>query len=157
MADLQSTQCPGCGANLSIEKDYCEYCGTKLSWSKLEEQKITQTAESQPQTYQQTPTSQPAQAYQEAPAAYKTTSGVAIASLVCALLGMSPIALVLGIIGVVITSKPDSSATGKGLAIAGIIISSVQILAWIIIIIVTASVGAAAASTLGTTLSTMSY
>ena len=157
MADLQSMQCPGCGANITVEKDYCEYCGTKISWPIAEDKKITQTAEFQPSSYQQTPVYQTAPAYQESAAAYKTTSGAAIASLVCSLLGISPIALILGIIGVVITSRPDSNVTGKGLAIAGIIISSIQILAWIIIIIVMVTVGTAAASTLGTTLSTMNY
>lgn len=62
------------------------------------------------------------------------TSGAAIGSLICGLLGCIPLitsllAIVLGIVGIKSASRPGVS--GKGLAIAGLILGVLGILGWI--------------------------
>ena len=44
MSDLQSMQCPGCGAAITSGRENCEYCGTKIQYPK-EEVKIAQVVE----------------------------------------------------------------------------------------------------------------
>jgi prepilin-type processing-associated H-X9-DG protein len=71
-----------------------------------------------------------------APAAAPKTSGLAIASLVCSLLGCTGIGAVAGLIlGFVALSQIKKSAgkmTGRGLAIAGVIISAIVIVLGIV-------------------------
>ena len=69
-----------------------------------------------------------------APAARPKTSGMAIASLVCGIVGpctvglCSVIGLILGIVGLVKIGKEPATKKGRGLAIAGIAVSGVGIL-----------------------------
>jgi len=61
------------------------------------------------------------------------TSGAAIASLVCGILGCIPfvtslLAVILGIVGIKQTSNPQR--TGRGLAIGGLILGLIGILGW---------------------------
>jgi hypothetical protein len=60
------------------------------------------------------------------------TDGVSIAALVTGLLGMALIAVVLGIVGVVRTKRPE--LTGRGMAIAGIVLGTLGTLAWAAVI-----------------------
>ena len=69
-----------------------------------------------------------------APAARPKTSGLAIASLVCGIVGpctlglCSIIGVILGIVGIVKIGGSASALRGRGLAIAGIVVSGVGIL-----------------------------
>ncbi|MCL1870030.1 MAG: DUF4190 domain-containing protein [Promicromonosporaceae bacterium] len=70
------------------------------------------------------------------------TDGVSVAALVTGLVGLGPVALGLGIAGTVRTSR--AYRRGKGMAIAGIIIGGLQVLAYTVAItvgITTASLG----------------
>jgi uncharacterized membrane protein YvbJ len=73
----------------------------------------------------------------EAPAPVATgerTSGMAIASLVLGILGISILAIIFGAIGISQTNK-DPNLKGKGLAVAGLvlgIIGMIGIVFWII-------------------------
>ena len=130
MSDLQVSRCPGCGALISNELDYCEYCGARI-----QKQETISKKEESPQKQEKVVIYQPAPAPAAEPTVktvYKKTSGVAVAALVFALLGVSPLAFILSIIGIAVTSGRDSTLTGRGLAIAGLIISLMGILAWII-------------------------
>ncbi len=66
-----------------------------------------------------------APAYPPAPG----TDGVSIAALVTGILGMGVVPLVLGIVGLNRTKKTGRS--GRGFAIAGVVLGSVSIVAWI--------------------------
>ena len=69
---------------------------------------------------------------QAAPVAVDPGHGLGIASLVCALLGLSLVGLILGII-----AKGKSKAVGKsnGLAMAGIIISALAMVVQLILVV----------------------
>ena len=135
MQDLQPTQCPGCGATITNNLENCEYCGSRINWPK-EETGVREVIKPVPVIIKPQVTE------------YKRTSGAAIASLILALFGVAPLALIFGIVAISAISKPESNATGKGVAIAGVIISSIQIFTWIIVLIsisctaATASLGA---------------
>lgn len=58
----------------------------------------------------------------------RTTDGVSIAALVTGILGLALIPLGLGIAGVVRTKNPARS--GRGLAIAGIVLGAISTIAW---------------------------
>ena len=77
------------------------------------------------------PPGYPQQPYAPAPEA-KKTNGIAIASLICGVLSCIPVinlaAIVLGIIGIRKSSKPQGS--GKGMAIAGLILGVIGVLGW---------------------------
>ena len=133
MSDLQSMQCPGCGAAITSGRENCEYCGSKIQWPK-EEVKTTQVVERPTVIHH----------YVEQPAApTKRTSGAAVAALILALLGIAPLALIFGIVGLRATSNPEDNITGRGLAVAGVIISLIQIFFWIIWIIIAISASCA--------------
>jgi hypothetical protein len=120
MQDSQPLQCPGCGATVTTKLENCEYCGSRISWPK-EETKVQEIIKPVPIVIEQPRVE------------YKRTSGAAVASLVLALFGIAPLAIIFGIVGISAISKPENNASGRGIAVAGIIISSIQILVWIII------------------------
>lgn len=66
------------------------------------------------------------------PAAQPHTSGLAIASLVTAVLGVALVGLILGILALRSIRASAGTVTGRGLAIAGIVISSV----WMVLVTV---------------------
>jgi hypothetical protein len=83
----------------------------------------------------------------------QTTNGLAIASLVvslCVFCGLN--AIVAPVLGIVALNQIKSTnQNGRGLAIAGIVISGVQlalVLLWVILVIVLAHVGASSSSSL---------
>jgi prepilin-type processing-associated H-X9-DG protein len=66
------------------------------------------------------------------------TSGLAVASLVCGILGLCVpvigglVGLVLGIIGLVKVNRSAGALAGGGLAVAGIVVSAIGVLFWLI-------------------------
>ena len=58
---------------------------------------------------------------------------MAIAGFVLALLGFNLIALIISIVGLNNSKKPEYAGDGKGFAIAGIIISCIYLVVYIII------------------------
>ena len=86
------------------------------------------------------PSGLPPQPGQPAPVGYgtpgtapKKTSGAAIASLICGVLGCIPLitgllAVILGFVGIRSTRNPNTS--GRGMAVAGLILGLVSILGW---------------------------
>lgn len=80
-----------------------------------------------------------------APVATQKNS-MALAGFILALLGFNVIALILSIVGLTNSKKPEFAGDGKGFAIAGIVISSIYIA---IFIILYATCGAAACAALG--------
>lgn len=103
------------------------------------------------------------------PVYYQKTDGLAIASLVLGIVsvlidcfygfGVFPgiVGLILGIISKVRISKSNNSINGSGMAIAGIVLSSVSILFAIIILIAVISVIGIAAHSAGTYSNTPGY
>lgn len=70
----------------------------------------------------------------------KSSNGMAIAGLVCGIVGLLILAVVLGplaiIFGGVGLSRSNKGASGKGMAIAGIVLGIVDLVLWIILITV---------------------
>ena len=63
------------------------------------------------------------------------TSGMAIASLVCSLLGIGLVGVILGHLALNEIKKSNGYTQGRGLAIAGLIIGYLQIAAGVVIIL----------------------
>jgi len=80
------------------------------------------------------------------PAAPAQKNTMALVGFILALLGFNLIALILSIIGLTNTKKPEYNGDGKGFAIAGIIISCAYIILYICLI-ATCGVAACTAAT----------
>ncbi|WP_382303785.1 DUF4190 domain-containing protein [Herbiconiux sp. UC225_62] len=89
---------------------------------------------------------EPTPAYTPAPVAQKTNV-LAIVSLVTSILSFNIIAVILGFIALSQIKKTGES--GRGLAIAGIIIGGIGVIFWVVIIII--AVAAAATGAITTT------
>ena len=118
--------CNHCGNEIEEGSVVCPYCGSL----------VNESAPAEPA--QAAPSAQPAQPQyqqpvQQAPVA-SGSNGLATAGFVLALLGFNVIALVLSIVG--LTKAKKLGGTGKGLAIAGIIISSLYMVIIVIYVIV---------------------
>lgn len=80
------------------------------------------------------PTNSPTATHAALPARAPTTSGLAISSLVCGIIGLCTfglgglVGLVLGIIGILKIGKSDGQLKGKGLAIGGIVASALSLI-----------------------------
>lgn len=113
-------KCPNCGKNIDNNAKFCVNCGSKQS--EIKEAKTT-TVETN-----------------KVPVNGLSITGfvLAMVSLLCCGL-TSPLGLIFSIIGIVKSEKEDS--TGKGLAIAGIIISSIMLILFILMIFVLNSLG----------------
>ncbi|HEY8323891.1 MAG: DUF4190 domain-containing protein [Ktedonobacterales bacterium] len=91
----------------------------------------------QPSGYAQPYSPQYAQQYAPSPgyAPVGPTSGMAIASLVCSLLGIGLVGVILGHLALNEINKSNGYTQGRGLAIAGLIIGYLQIAAAVIFVI----------------------
>lgn len=91
----------------------------------------------QPSGYAQPYSPQYAQPYAPSPgyAPVGPTSGMAIASLVCSLLGIGLVGVILGHLALNEINKSNGYTQGRGLAIAGLIIGYLQIAAAVIFVI----------------------
>ena len=122
--------CVHCGSNLEEGSNVCPNCGAKVEETNEEVVETVVVNEPTNQGYTQ-------QSYaQQAPK--NPTNGLAIAGLIVSIVSMilccgalSPISLILSIIGAVDAKKKNGS--GKGMAIAGIIISAITIVVSLII------------------------
>ena len=76
-------------------------------------------------------------------------NNMALVGFILALLGFNLIALILSIIGLSNSKKPEYAGDGKGFAIAGIIISSIYLVVIIIIVGVTCGATCAALGAAG--------
>lgn len=81
-----------------------------------------------------------------APAAPAQKNTMALVGFILALLGFNLIALILSIVGLTNCKKPEFNGDGKGFAIAGIIISSIYM---VIFIILFATIGVAICAAIG--------
>jgi hypothetical protein len=108
--------CAKCGTQVEEGSKFCQKCGTPVDQS------------AQPQMV-----SAPPGSYQ--PAAAIKTSGMAIASLVLGICGISLLAIIFGIVALNQIKNSNGFLTGKGMAIAGIILGSVAIVITIIVIV----------------------
>ena len=122
--------CVHCGSNLEEGSNVCPNCGAKVEEIREEVVETAVVNESVNQGY-----AQPSYA-QQAPK--NPTNGLAIAGLIVSIVSpilccgaLSPISLILSIIGAVDAKKKNGS--GKGMAIAGIIISAITIVLSLII------------------------
>ncbi len=113
--------CSKCGAQIDDSATFCQYCGTPTTGTPVNQQ------------YYAPPVQQGTNGTSS-----NQTNGFAIAGFVLAFF-MPLIGLVLSIVGLV-KSKKDFGGSGKGLAIAGIVISGVAILIYIIVFASFASV-----------------
>jgi hypothetical protein len=109
--------CPKCGAQTVQGNSYCQKCGAALAQP---------AAAPQPQAYTAPPVSG------QVMSAVKT-SGMAIASLIMGILGMSLLAIIFGAVGLGQIKRSNGAVKGKGLAVAGIILGIVSFIATIII------------------------
>lgn len=91
----------------------------------------------QPSGYAQPYSPQYAQPYAPSPgyAPVGPTSGMAIASLVCSLLGIGLVGVILGHLALNEINKSNGYTQGRGLAIAGLIIGYLQIAAGVIVVL----------------------
>ncbi|MDD5622145.1 MAG: DUF4190 domain-containing protein [Actinomycetota bacterium] len=126
MNEIKFFECPSCGARITGDKKFCDYCGGKLKVPE-EKKKSTeidsQSSQVKPQEYARTVYIQKEQ---------KTTSGLAVAAFIMSLFNFNIISLIMGIVANSRISKPDSNLTGKGFAIAAIVLSTIQTIFWII-------------------------
>ncbi len=112
--------CRNCGAQIDDAAAVCPNCGVATN-------------------------ANPAPYYGGAAPAPAQSNGLAIAGFVLSLLGFNVIALILSAVGLAQSKKLNGN--GKGLAIAGIVISSISVVGFIILLIVLVGGAAAAAST----------
>ena len=119
--------CTNCGAEISNGYAFCEQCGTPVDERGKSQGKSAQPAGTPINVYNNTVVQQP-----------KKGNGMAVAgfitSLVNALLccgSISLISLILSIIGAV--KAKDCDGAGKGLAIAGIVISAIMMVVGVIV------------------------
>ena len=114
-------QCPNCGALTSAGAGFCSTCGRNLAI-------VPPTGFAPAMPYAQVP---------------PRTSGMAIAGLICAFF-FSLLGLIFSIMGHNECKRSAGTVDGDGLAIAGIVISAIGLLVWIIYIIaIIAVVGSA--------------
>ena len=66
----------------------------------------------------------------------KSASGLAIAALITGILFMGVVPIILGAIDLSKIKNNQSSLTGKGMDIAGIVLGSISILTWIIVAVI---------------------
>ncbi len=122
--------CPNCGVPVSDGANFCEKCGAPVAIA--EENTTAWGAEMNANTFY----AQPA-----APVATKS-SGKGVAGFVLALVGMFTGGLILGILGIIFSVMGlkeigrDPSLTGRGMALAGLIISIVQLAFWAFILFI---------------------
>ena len=112
-------KCPNCGKNIDNNANFCINCGSKQTKeAEIKEEKTT-TVEST----------------NSVPVSGLSITGfvLSLVSLICCGL-TSPLGLIFSIIGLV-KGDPDDK-TGKGLAIAGIIISGILLLLFIMSLVV---------------------
>jgi hypothetical protein len=115
--------CARCGTQNPEGSSFCSSCGSVLNQTSSEPVRTPINAqESAPPQVQQTSVT-------------KKTSGLAIASLVTGILGISLLAVIFGWISLVQMGR-DPNLTGKGLAIAGLVLGIIGFAAGIIMIIV---------------------
>lgn len=142
--------CPNCNQPLEEGVKFCTNCGAKIE--QPAEQPVEQSAEQSNVQSEETPVEK-TMFEQSAPfmtpedTAYeegkKTANGFAIAGLICSLATpFCVIPLVLSILGLVFGIKKWNSS-GKGLAIAGIVISGLKLIALPILTFVIAFILAA--------------
>ena len=111
--------CKNCGKEIDDKATVCVHCGVP-------------TANAQPQ--QVVVTSAP-------------SNGFAIAGLVCSFFSfLAVVGLILSIVGLRKSKTPEFNGKGKGLAIAGIVISCITLFYWIIIMATCGSALCAAAN-----------
>ncbi|MGA1837552.1 DUF4190 domain-containing protein [Herbiconiux sp. 11R-BC] len=91
---------------------------------------------------------EPTPAYAPAPVPAQKTNVLSIVALVLSILSFNIIAVIIGAIALSQIKKTGES--GRGLAIAGIIIGAIGVIFWIIIIIVVAVAAAAGNVTVST-------
>jgi hypothetical protein len=115
--------CAKCGTQVEEGSRFCQKCGTPVDTA------------IQPTAIPPQPTAAPQSAGFQPVAAVKT-SGMAIASLILGILGISLFAIIFGIVAINQINKSNGLITGKGMAIAGIILGIISIVATIIIIAV---------------------
>ena len=125
MNEINFFECPSCGARITGDKKFCDYCGGKL---KVPEEKKQSPEFPDIEVKEETIS----QVYNRPLQTQKTMSGLAVAAFILSLFGFSPISFFMGIAANSRISKPDSNLTGRGFAIAAIIISAIQIVYWIV-------------------------
>jgi len=137
MSENKILECPSCGARITGGKRICDYCGSEIKVPEVKKESPVLAPEIQ---YNQQPQSQATSQSYSRPVyiqpVQKTTSGMAIASFVLSLLGISPIAFILGIIASARISQPNSNLTGRGFAITAIILSIIQTITLVLTLII---------------------
>ena len=129
--------CTNCGTRLNEGEAFCHNCGTAVNQNNAQNQVNNQPVQN---NYNQQPN------YNNgAQAGVQKTNGLAVASLVCSLVGLLVFPLILGILGVCfsVTGKKRIEAfneKGKGFTTAGLIIGIIDIIWWIICLIIAGSV-----------------
>ncbi|MEI6310266.1 MAG: zinc-ribbon domain-containing protein [bacterium] len=134
--------CSNCGKEHDANARFCETCGLNLGV-----QQMVQPSQ-MPGTYQSiqpTPTVQPAQSRSPEPFSTVPTNGTATAGFVCGLVAIilvwipwvSLIAIILGVIGLILSGLGLSQAnkiegSGRGMAIAGLVLSIIVVLIFVI-------------------------
>jgi hypothetical protein len=117
-AEAQALNCPRCGATVPDGSPFCSNCGNAIP-----------------------PAQSAAVSTPGMPMAQQKTSGMAIASLVCGIVNVFPLSLIAIVLGHISLSQIKKSAgqiQGKGLAIAGLVLGYLGIVAIPFILIIAA-------------------
>ena len=111
--------CSNCGNQIDDNAAVCIHCGAPTGRAQ----------------YQQQPAQQPAQSNTLAIVGFVFAFLIPIVGLICSIVGLK--------------NAPQFNGNGKGLAIAGIIISAIDIVVYIIVVVVCVSILGAAAGAAG--------
>lgn len=114
--------CSKCGAQIDDSATFCPYCGTSTSGAAI-----------RPEYYV------PPVVSGGGAAPVKQTNGCAIAGFVLAFF-MPFIGFILSIVGIV-KAKKECGGSGKGLAIAGLIISLLSLILYVVLIVAIVLIG----------------
>jgi hypothetical protein len=120
-----SMYCTKCGTQSAEGDGFCQKCGSPLNRTATQMPPTTPTSSPTPVP---APTSTPPVAvYVQGPAASRRTSGLAVASLVLGLLGISILALIFGGVAMGQTGR-DPNLSGRGMAVAGFVLGLIGLI-----------------------------
>ena len=122
--------CKSCGARLYKNAKFCAHCGDKVE--EIEDSISTITNEEQPSTNNEVLTSLPSANTQSEVIEKKKFSGKAITGFVLSIVGLFFAGIPCGIIGIIFSSIAlgdikRKNYGGKGLAIAGLVVSIITL------------------------------
>ena len=144
ISNMPMKVCPSCGRQVDADSIVCSYCGYRFGTVQPNGMILYQNGYQQP-VYPNQPVSYINIVNQQSPAQPKT-SGLAVASLICSLVGLfilpwilSTLGIIFGGVGLAQCNNNPEMVKGKGCAIAGLVMGIAEILWSIYVILFVAS------------------